>query len=169
VGAKPHPYVPIPEVKTTIQQKQGSSLFSAEYGEQRPLPPAHTSVTAPEPHRSLSVVPLIADKRYYGEAPGRPAGRPGAGLEEPGARGATLWGAKLGSDGSPRGGRRVKGQSRGTAWRVIGISGCAGEKCPIFGHPHAPQLHKPNRMWQPGRLKGDSPHTILAQQMTRKQ
>jgi hypothetical protein len=27
----------------------------------------------------------------------------------------TVWGAKLGSDGSPGRGRRVKGQSRGTA------------------------------------------------------
>ena len=97
----------------------GSSLFSVEWGEQRPLPPAHTSVAPPEPHRSLTVVPLIGDKRYYGEAPVRPAGGSGAGLEEPGARGSTVWGAKLGSDGSPRRGRRVKGQSRGTAWRVI--------------------------------------------------
>jgi four helix bundle protein len=29
-----------------------------------------------------------------------------------------VWGAKLGSDGSSRGVRRKKGQSRGTAWRV---------------------------------------------------
>src|ERR1019366_5454505 len=36
-----------------------------------------------------------------------------------GPEGSTVWGAKLGSDGSPRRGRRVKGQSRGTAWRVI--------------------------------------------------
>jgi hypothetical protein len=63
----------------------GSSLFSVEWGEQRPLPPAHT-VAAPDPHRSLPVVPLIADKRYYGETPvrlpGGPAGRSGAGLNE---------------------------------------------------------------------------------------
>src|ERR1035437_9871015 len=50
---------------------------------------------------------------------GRPSGHSGAGLEEPGARGSTVWGAKLDSDGSPRRGRRGKGQSRGTAWRVI--------------------------------------------------
>ena len=58
---------------------------------------------------------------YYGdgEAPGRPAGGSGAGWEEAGARGSTVWGAKLDSDGSPRRGRRVKGQSRGTARRVI--------------------------------------------------
>jgi hypothetical protein len=36
-----------------------------------------------------------------------------------GARSSAVWGAKLGSDGSPRRGRRVKSQSRGTAWRVI--------------------------------------------------
>jgi hypothetical protein len=42
-------------------------------------------------------------------------GRSGAGLEEPGVSGSTVWGAKLGSDGSPRRGRRVKGQSRSTA------------------------------------------------------
>ena len=47
----------------------GSLLFSVERGEQRPLPPAHASVAPSEPHRSLPVVPLIADKRYYGEAP----------------------------------------------------------------------------------------------------
>jgi hypothetical protein len=39
---------------------------------------------SPDTHRSLPVVPLIADKRYYGKAPGRPAGRSGAWLEEPG-------------------------------------------------------------------------------------
>ena len=50
---------------------------------------------------------------------GRLSGYPGAGLEEPGARGSVVWGGKLGSDGSPRRGRRVQGQSRGTAWRVI--------------------------------------------------
>jgi hypothetical protein len=36
-----------------------------------------------------------------------------------GLRGSAVWGAKLGSDGSPRRGRRVKGQSRGTGGRVI--------------------------------------------------
>jgi len=71
----------------------GSSLVSVEWWEQRPLPPAHTSVAPSEHHRSLPVVPLIRDKRYYGEAPGRPAGRSGAGLEEQGARGSTVWGA----------------------------------------------------------------------------
>src|ERR1035437_8437271 len=45
---------------------------------------------------------LIGDRRYYGESPGRPAGRSGAGMEEPGARGSTVWGAKLSSDGSAR-------------------------------------------------------------------
>jgi hypothetical protein len=49
----------------------------------------------------------------------RPAGGSGAGWEEPGARGSAVWGAKLGSDGSPRRGRRVKGQSRATVGRVI--------------------------------------------------
>src|ERR1035437_1239330 len=36
-------------------------------------------------------------------------------------QGSTVWGAKLGSDGSPRRRRRVNvnGQSRGTAWRMI--------------------------------------------------
>jgi hypothetical protein len=64
----------------------GYSLFSVEWWEQRPLPPAHTSVTPSEHHRSLPVVPLIPDKRYYGEAPGRPAGQSGAGLEEKGGQ-----------------------------------------------------------------------------------
>jgi hypothetical protein len=49
----------------------------------------------------------------------RPAGGSGAGWEEPGARGSTVWGAKLSSDGSPRHGKRVKGQSRATAGHVI--------------------------------------------------
>jgi hypothetical protein len=49
----------------------------------------------------------------------QPAGGAGAGLDEQGARGSTVWGAKLGSEGLPRRGKRVKGQSRGTAWRVI--------------------------------------------------
>jgi hypothetical protein len=49
----------------------------------------------------------------------RLAGGSGAGLEEQRASGSAVWGAKLGSEGSPRRGRRVKGQSRGTAWRVI--------------------------------------------------
>ena len=58
-------------MKTLIQKKKDSSLFSAECGEQRSLPPAPTSVAAPGPHGSLPVVPLIGDQRYYGEAPGR--------------------------------------------------------------------------------------------------
>jgi hypothetical protein len=77
------------------------------------------SVAAPDIHGSLPVVPLIADKRYYGEAPARFPGGSGAGWEEPGARGSTVWRAKLGSAGSPRRERQVKGQSRGTTWRVI--------------------------------------------------
>jgi hypothetical protein len=58
-------------------------------------------------------------RRDSRESPVRPAGGSGAGWEEPGARGSTVWGAKLGSDGSPRRGRRVKGQSRGTDGRGI--------------------------------------------------
>ena len=50
---------------------------------------------------------------------GQLSGQSGAGLEEPGARGSTVWGAKLGSDEAPRRWRRVKGRSRATAWRVI--------------------------------------------------
>lgn len=83
-------------------------------GEQRLLPPAHISVAAPEPHWSR-VVPLIGDKRHYGE----PAGGSGAGLKQPGARSLAVWSAKLGSDGPPRLGRRVKGQGRRAAGRVI--------------------------------------------------
>ena len=40
-------------------------------------------------------------------------------MEESDASGSAVWGAKLGSDGSPRRGRRLKAQSRGTAWRMI--------------------------------------------------
>src|ERR1035441_3234603 len=87
-----------------------SSLFGT-------APPTARSylIAPPETHRSTS----DSNQRYYGEAPGRPAGGSGAGWEEPEARGSAVWGAKLGSDGPPRRGRRVKGQSRGTAWRVI--------------------------------------------------
>jgi hypothetical protein len=65
---------------------------------------------SPDIHGSLPVVPLIADKWYYGEAPGSPAGGSGAGWEEPGPRGSTVWGAKPGSDGWPRREKRVKGR-----------------------------------------------------------
>src|ERR1019366_5444817 len=116
--------------------------------------PAYRPVSAPEPHRglrvatpepphSLPIVPLIPDKRYYGEAMGRPAGGSGAGLEEKGARSSRVWGAKLGSDGSRRRGRRVKGQSRGTAWRVILKASpatilSAGAKNPSLSHKPLP-------------------------------
>ena len=36
-----------------------------------------------------------------------------------GARGSADWGSKLGSDGSPRCGKRAQGENRGTAGRVI--------------------------------------------------
>ena len=36
-----------------------------------------------------------------------------------GARGSAVWGAKLGSDGSPRCGKRAQGENRGTAGRMI--------------------------------------------------
>ena len=94
--------------------KPDSSLFDGMEGSSvsyRPL----ISIAPPEPHRST----LDPDRGYYGEAPAQAAGRSGAWLEEQGARSSTVWGAKLGSDGSPRRGRRVKGQSRGTAGRII--------------------------------------------------
>jgi hypothetical protein len=100
---------------STYDVNSGSSLFSVEWWEQRPLPPAPTSVAPWEPHHST----LDLDREYYGEASGRPAARSVQGSEEPVARGSTVWGSKLGSDGSPRCGRRVEGQSRGTAWHVI--------------------------------------------------
>ena len=77
----------------------GYSLFSVEWWEQRPLPPAHTSVTPSEHHRSLPVVPLIPDKRYYGEAPGRPAGQSGAGGK--GGPEARLFGVPYASHSPP--------------------------------------------------------------------
>jgi hypothetical protein len=42
----------------------------------------YASIASQDPHRSLPVVPLIGDKRYYGEAPARLPGRSGAGWEE---------------------------------------------------------------------------------------
>jgi hypothetical protein len=96
--------------------------FCAVFGEMggTASPPAGSYLrspigAAPEPPRST----LDPDRGYYGEAPGRPARRSGAGWEVPGASGSAVWGAKLGSEGSPRRERRVKGQSRGTAWRLI--------------------------------------------------
>jgi hypothetical protein len=74
-------------------------------------PPARLyQYSSAEPHRSLAVVPLIPDKRYYGEAPVRPAGRSGAGLEEYRPRGSAFWGVKLGPERSPRRGKRSKGE-----------------------------------------------------------
>jgi hypothetical protein len=40
-----------------------------------------TPTSRQEPRRRLAVVPLIGDKRYYGETPGGPAGQSGAELE----------------------------------------------------------------------------------------
>jgi hypothetical protein len=93
----------------------GSSLFSEEWGQQRPLPPAHASAAPPEPPRSTSDL----NQRYYGEAPARPAGRSGAGLVEYGATGSAVWRAKRGSERSPRRGNPAKGESRGTVWRLL--------------------------------------------------
>ena len=64
-------------------------------------PPTRSySIASPEPRRSTSVAHTEVLRRDSGEAPVRPAGRSGAGLEELGARGSAFWGAKLGSDGS---------------------------------------------------------------------
>ena len=45
-------------------------------------PTARSSPASPDPPRSLTVPPLIADQRGNGEAPGRPARRSGAAVEE---------------------------------------------------------------------------------------
>ena len=74
-----------------------SSLFSVEWGEQRPLLPAHIAVAPPEAPRSTSDRRSEALRGASGDYPGRPAGGSGAAWEEPGARGSTVWGAKLGS------------------------------------------------------------------------
>src|ERR1017187_5316451 len=68
-----------------------------------------------QPHLSPTVVPSI----WIEGTTVRLRGGSRAGLEEPGASGSTVWGAKLGSDGPPRRGRRVKDQSQGIAWHVI--------------------------------------------------
>src|SRR5450759_422128 len=52
-------------------------------------------------------------------SPVRPAAGLGAGLEESGARGSTVWGVKRGLDRLPRRGRLVEVQSRDTVWREI--------------------------------------------------
>jgi hypothetical protein len=56
---------------------------------------------------------------YYGESPGGPAGRSGAGLEGSGPETRLFGAPNRGLEGSPRHRRQVKGQSRGSAWRVI--------------------------------------------------
>ena len=115
-----HSYLTLPgagESRKTSSNSIGNGLagFFAVFvgmGQQRPLPPAHTTVAPPESPRSTSDL----NQRYYGETPGRPARGSGAGLEEPGARGSTVWGAKLCPDRSPRHGRRVKGQTATSPW-----------------------------------------------------
>ena len=52
-------------------------------------------------------------------SPVHPAGGLDAVLEESGATGSTIWGAKRGLDRLPRRGRSGKGQSRGIVWREI--------------------------------------------------
>ena len=48
-----------------------------------------------------------------------PSGLSGPGLDEPAARGSTVWSAKLDSDKSLRRGGRMKGPGRGPTGRVI--------------------------------------------------
>jgi hypothetical protein len=69
-----------------------------------------------EPRRYCAFVPLTGYLCYYGEVPVGPAGGSGAGLEQLGARRLAVWGAKLGSDGSPGHEKPAKDESRGTAW-----------------------------------------------------
>ena len=45
-----------------------SSLFVVEWGGSASPTARSYSIAPPDPHRSLAVVPLIGDKRYYGEA-----------------------------------------------------------------------------------------------------
>ena len=102
----------------TCRLNLGSSLFSVEWGEQRPLPPAHTSIAPPEPPRSLIVVPRIPNQRYYGDTMVRLRGGPRDGLVQgwrnrgPEARlfGVPSWVRR----GRRDAGKRAKGQSRGT-------------------------------------------------------
>src|ERR1035441_4728359 len=49
------------------------------------------TVASWEPHRNRPVVPLIGDKRYYGEVPVWAAEWSGAGLEEKGAKDWASW------------------------------------------------------------------------------
>jgi len=71
--------------------------------------PANPSAAACGPHRSLPVVPLIADKRYYGETPAglrrdcRPvSGNGPGGWRWVGAKRWPFWGANLGTRGVNR-------------------------------------------------------------------
>ena len=89
IGAGPRPgprSLPVFRVSVTLHhpawfpEKPGHSSRNPRLSG-GPFPP-----TGPSPPRSLAVVPLIADKRYYGEATARPPGRSGAGLEQQGPR-----------------------------------------------------------------------------------
>ena len=53
-----------------VIRRQHKALSTEEYLFYRDIL-GQPSVAACGPHRSLPVVPLIADKRYYGEAPGK--------------------------------------------------------------------------------------------------
>jgi hypothetical protein len=116
---------------------------------------------SPEPHRST----LDPDRGYYGEAPGRPARRSDAWLEEPGAGGSTVWGATPGSDVSRRRGRRVKGQSRGTAWRVILMASqvtIPSERAKILvsGHAKCLKFRCPHWTAHPIFVRSGSPNPV---------
>jgi hypothetical protein len=76
-----------------------------------------------------------------------------------GGRGSAVWDAKLGSDESPRRGRQVKGQSRGTAWRAI------LQEIPVTippkkakNHFSSPEPNPFNRQKNPQQLPGASAH-----------
>src|SRR5208283_1650644 len=84
---------------------------------------AGPSATACGPHRRLPVVPLIADKRCYGEPPGglrrdrRPvSGNGPGGRRWVGDQGWPFWGANLGQRGQPRMRQPAKEHGRGAAW-----------------------------------------------------
>src|ERR1035441_1753766 len=83
---------------------------------------------------------------------GASRGRVGCRVGGIGARSSAVWGAKLGSDGSPRRGRRVKGQSRGHRL-ARDPSGTLSN--PSIGKSDEPENRFPvfRPLWKPGKRR----------------
>src|SRR5512137_358446 len=91
-----------------------------------------TSLLPPYPHRILTVVPLIAHQRYYGEDTVGAAGGAGAGWEEQAARGSALGEPGWAWRGSATGRRRATTQGRRGSPSNAGILLIFGQYPAVF-------------------------------------